>query len=38
MMAFGEAWYFEPGKEPIWLFSRETDQRRAQRPNPSALR
>jgi DNA-binding HxlR family transcriptional regulator len=27
MMAFGEAWYFEPGKEPIWLFSRETDQR-----------
>jgi DNA-binding HxlR family transcriptional regulator len=27
MMAFGESWYFGRGKEPIWLFSRETGQR-----------
>ena len=27
MMAFGEAWYFHRGKEPVWLFSRETGQR-----------
>ncbi len=27
MMAFGEAWYFDRGKEPIWLFNRETGRR-----------